>query len=181
MSKDVLAKRYAKAFFESQPSLEKVIQTHKELEALVSLYETSHHLQVFFLSPNFIPQEKIAFINQAGHREGWQEATVRFLKLLIEKNRFRSIKDLTQALGNMIDEAQGKQRVTIKTARPLSHGEKDRIRNRMMSISSQEMEVQVEVAPGVIGGIYIQVGSKVFDGTIKGRLEALTGRLVKGV
>ena len=181
MSKDVLAKRYAKAFFESQPSLKKVIQTHKDLETLVSLYEASHHLQVFFLSPNFIPQEKIAFINQAAQREGWQKATVRFLRLLIEKNRIRSIKDVAQALGHLIDEAQGKKRVTIMTARRLSDGEKVRIRNRMRSIASQEVEIEVEVDPGLIGGVYIQVGSKVFDGTIQGKLEALTGRLVKGV
>lgn len=181
MSKDVLAKRYAKAFFESQSSLEKVIQTHKDLESLVSLYEGSPHLQVFFLSPNFVPQEKMAFIDQIAGREEWQEATVRFLKLLIEKKRIRSLKDVTQAMGNMIDEAQGKKRVSILTARPLNDEEKDRIRNRMRSISKQEVEVQVEVDPRVIGGILIQVGGKVFDGTIQGRLEALTGRLVKGV
>jgi F-type H+-transporting ATPase subunit delta len=178
--KDVLARRYSKAFFESQPSIEKSVKTFDDLETLASLFEESHAVRVFLLSPSFIPEEKIAFINQISEQNGWRDETKRFARLLIEKNRIRYIKEVVQALGQLIDQAQGRKRVKILTATPFNEEQTNRIRQRMREITGQEVEVSVDVDSSLIGGMLVQIGSRVFDGSVRGRLEALTDRLVKG-
>ena len=123
MLKGVLARRYSKAFFESQPSLEKSVKTHGDLESFASLFEESHAMRVFMFSPSFTADEKTAFINQLSEQNGWQEETKRFVQLLVKKNRIRYVKEVVQALVQLIDEAQGLKRVRILTAKPLSEEE----------------------------------------------------------
>ncbi len=181
MFKDVLARRYAKAFFESQPNIEKVIHTQGELDGLAALFESSHAIRVFMLSPGFSLEEKISFIHYLGDQKGWQSETKDFLRLLIENSRFRYLKEVVQALGQLIDEAEGRKRVKILTAKSLSDTDKNRVRDRMREIIGQEVEVSVDVSPALIGGLSVQIGSRVFDGSLRGKMESLTERLVKGV
>jgi F-type H+-transporting ATPase subunit delta len=178
--RDVLARRYSKAFFESQPSIENSIKTHEDLEAFASLFEESHAMRVIMLSPSFTADEKTAFINQLSEQKGWQEETKSFIQLLAEKNRIRYVKEVVQALGKLIDQAQGRKRVKILTAKPFSEEETRRVRHRMGEITGQEVEMSVDVDPALIGGMVVQIGSRVFDGSVRGKLEALTERLVKG-
>ncbi len=88
---------------------------------------------------------------------------------------------MVQALGQLIDEAEGRKRAKILTAKSLSDTDKNRVRDRMREIIGQEVEVSVDVSPALIGGLSVQIGSRVFDGSLRGKMESLTERLVKGV
>ncbi len=82
MFKDVLARRYAKAFFESQPNIEKVIHTQGELDGLAALFESSHAIRVFMLSPGFSLEEKIFLYPPPGGTKGVEKRDKRFFKVV---------------------------------------------------------------------------------------------------
>lgn len=60
-------------------------------------------------------------------------------------------------------------RVTV--AMPLAAGQLARLRAELVRIYGVGIDVEVEIAPEVLGGVRIQVGDELIDGTLIGRLE----------
>jgi F-type H+-transporting ATPase subunit delta len=165
--KDVIARRYAKALFQGQPTLERMLLIQRDLVNLVARLDSVPALRVLLHNPGFTPDEKMSVLTRMSEEGGWQGETRDFLRLLVRRNRFRFLKEVVQALAHLIDEAQGRKRVRILTAKALKNEEKGLIRNRMRSIIGQEVEVHLEVDPRLIGGMSVQVGSLVFDGSLR--------------
>ena len=61
----------------------------------------------------------------------------------------------------------------VKTAAPLTDEQTTRLVGSLGRIYGREVSVHVEVEPSVLGGIRVQVGDEVIDGSVAGRLEAL--------
>ncbi|MEP6559709.1 MAG: F0F1 ATP synthase subunit delta [Nakamurella sp.] len=65
----------------------------------------------------------------------------------------------------------------VKTAVPLSGDQLARLTGSLGRIYGRAVSVHVEVEPSVLGGIRVQVGDEVIDGTVAGRLDQLRRRM----
>jgi len=65
----------------------------------------------------------------------------------------------------------------VKTAVPLSADQLDRLTGSLGRIYGRGVSLHVEVEPSVLGGIRVQVGDEVIDGTVAARLEDLRRRM----
>lgn len=65
----------------------------------------------------------------------------------------------------------------VRTAVPLSEQQSDRLTTSLSRIYGRDVTVHVEVDPAVTGGLVVQVGDEVIDGSTAGRLAALRTRL----
>ena len=61
----------------------------------------------------------------------------------------------------------------VESAVPLSAQEQTDIKNRLASIHGTGLEVAFAQEPSLIGGLRIRVGSDLYDGSVKTRLEQL--------
>ncbi|WP_420175335.1 F0F1 ATP synthase subunit delta [Luteococcus sp. OSA5] len=66
-------------------------------------------------------------------------------------------------------------RVTV--ARPLSDDQAARMRNALARIHGREVDLQVTVDPSVLGGVRVELGDEVFEGTVSGRLDQVHQQL----
>jgi len=64
----------------------------------------------------------------------------------------------------------------VRSAVPLEQSEKDRLARALAGIYGHDVQVKAEVDPSVLGGLTVQVGDEVVDGTIAGRLDRLKRR-----
>jgi F-type H+-transporting ATPase subunit delta len=60
---------------------------------------------------------------------------------------------------------------TVRSAVPLTDAEKDRLAEVLGRQAGREVHLNVVVDPGVVGGIRVELGDEVIDGTVVGRLE----------
>jgi len=68
-------------------------------------------------------------------------------------------------------EAKNEKIATVHTARALADGERDRLAQALSQQYSTTVHLQVVVDPDVIGGLRVEIGDDVIDGTVASKLE----------
>ncbi len=66
----------------------------------------------------------------------------------------------------------------VRVAVPLRPEEKEALTRVLSRLAGGPVELKVEVTPEIIGGVWVRVGDKVIDGTLRRRLEALRQHLI---
>jgi F-type H+-transporting ATPase subunit delta len=77
----------------------------------------------------------------------------------------------------VVADTVGEGVATVRVAQPLSEAERDRLRTALSRQYGREVHVNEVVEPEVIGGIRVEIGDDVIDGTVAGRLEDARRRL----
>ncbi len=83
-----------------------------------------------------------------------------------------------QAFRNIVNERLGIVRVRISSASSLSHEEQTLLQARFNELTQKQSELEFQLDAGLIGGLVAQIGSTVFDGSIRGSLDRLRGQLL---
>ncbi len=61
---------------------------------------------------------------------------------------------------------------TVRVAQPLTSDQRDRLRASLSKQAGREVALQEIIDPGVLGGIRVELGDEVVEGTVAGRLQA---------
>lgn len=64
-------------------------------------------------------------------------------------------------------------KIKISTARALSETELEKIENRFSEILEDMLDVEVEIDPSLIGGICVESDGRLYDGSVRTRLEGM--------
>ena len=68
-------------------------------------------------------------------------------------------------------------RANVVSARDLTEGEKKQLRAALERLSGRRVEARYDLDPALIGGAVVRVGSTIYDGSVRTRLERLRARL----
>ncbi len=77
----------------------------------------------------------------------------------------------------VVADTAGEGVATVRVAQPLSEGERDRLRQALSRQYGREIHVNELVDPDLIGGVRVEIGDDVIDGTVSGRLDDARRRL----
>lgn len=77
----------------------------------------------------------------------------------------------------VVAETAGEGVATVRVAKPLTEAERDRLRKALSRQYGREIHVNELVDPTVIGGLRVEIGDDVVDGTVAGRLDDARRRL----
>lgn len=83
-----------------------------------------------------------------------------------------------ERLSEVASRRRGQSVARVTTAVPLTAAQEQRLTEVLGRIYGRTIGLQVTVDPGVLGGLVVQVGDEVIDGSIAHRLEAAGRRLV---
>jgi F-type H+-transporting ATPase subunit delta len=73
---------------------------------------------------------------------------------------------------------RGIEEVEITTARSLGDEERQALASQIGSVVGKQVSATYHVDASLVGGVIARVGSTVYDGSVRGRLEQLEGELV---
>ena len=65
----------------------------------------------------------------------------------------------------------------MRTALPLDDGQRAEIAARLRALTGAEVEINETVDPDLIGGIAVRIGDRLYDASVRSRLERLRARL----
>lgn len=65
----------------------------------------------------------------------------------------------------------------VESAAPLTPALQDNVKASLTALRGSGLNVAFAVAPGLIGGMKVRVGSDIYDGSVAGRLAALESSL----
>jgi len=74
-------------------------------------------------------------------------------------------------------EAKDEKIATVHTARELADGERDRLAQALSRQYHTSVRLQVVVNPQVVGGLRVEIGDDVIDGTVASKLDDVQRKL----
>ncbi|MEZ6049137.1 MAG: ATP synthase F1 subunit delta [Planctomycetaceae bacterium] len=100
-----------------------------------------------------------------------------FLKVLARKDRLELIRGIYVEAVELHNQRQGKKRVHITSAKPLSDSQLNHLANKLNEVLPFQPVLETDVNTDLIGGLTIRVGNTVYDGSLRTRLKTLRGQL----
>ncbi|MBI4280639.1 F0F1 ATP synthase subunit delta [Candidatus Uhrbacteria bacterium] len=96
-------------------------------------------------------------------------------RLLIRHRVTALLPRIIAAYGEIWDVSEGVQKITVSASRPLSGALRAVI---FKTYQPKKVEIKEQIIPELVGGVQIQVGDRVIDGSVRGMMEALRKRLI---
>ena len=170
MANRLSGQRYAQAIFELAEQHEQLEPWDQELRLAADVLGDEEF--GLFLRHAEVPLErKIAAINQVLSET---HAMVRNLvALLVNRGGVDAMRDVQEAYTNLLDERLGRQRVEVTAAVELEQAELDRITDLVGRMVGKEVVVTASVDESILGGLIIQIGDQLLDGSASSALERL--------
>ncbi|MGY1395834.1 F0F1 ATP synthase subunit delta [Streptomyces sp. SS10] len=103
--------------------------------------------------------------------------TVRLVTRLVTAPRGRSLESGLESLSKLAAERRDRMVAVVTSAVPLSDGQKQRLGDALAKLYGRRMHLNLDVDPAVVGGIRVQVGDEVINGSLADRLEDAGRRL----
>ncbi len=103
------------------------------------------------------------------------------VSLLVARGLVDAIPDACQEFSVLLDRQEGRQRVEVTTAVPLAPPEVERITRFISGLIGREVVVTPRVDEEILGGLVIQIGDRLLDGSARARLDGLRERLSAGI
>jgi F-type H+-transporting ATPase subunit delta len=104
------------------------------------------------------------------------DSTVRLATEAATHSRGRNPERALAVYSRVVTERRNRLVALVRSAVPLTGAEKDRLAAALAGVYGREIQIKAEVDPSVLGGLTVQVGDEVVDGTIAGRLDRLKRR-----
>ncbi|MER7009995.1 F0F1 ATP synthase subunit delta [Saccharopolyspora sp. NPDC000359] len=143
-----------------------------ELFRLGRIVGSQVDLERLLSDPTGDPAGKDAVVDQlvSGKVE---PVTLSLVRQLVARPRGRRVSEGLEELAELSAKRRERSVAHIRSAIPLSEEQQQRLARTLQRIYARPIALHLEVDPGVEGGLLIQVGDEVIDGSITGRLQSL--------
>lgn len=175
-----VARRYAKALVELAAEGREYDALGAELEQFHGLFLEQAELRGFLARPWVKGSEKAPVLEAVTQRMGLSELARRFLGVVAGRNRLDHLGEILVAYRRLADEAQGRARIAVQTAVPLTDAEREALKEKLGRVTGKQVILDESLDARLISGIRAQIGSLVLDASLKGHLSSLRERLVRG-
>ena len=101
------------------------------------------------------------------------------IQLLLHNRRLAVIFEIRDAFEQLKLEDEGKLDAKISSAFPMEDAQRSQVVKLLSSRFKRKINATVTVDPGLIGGIKVEVGDKVWDASVRGRLQTMAATLSK--
>ncbi len=173
MIQDVAAKRYAEAAYliARQDGTEAVWS--EGLAALAGL--GTEEAQVFLQDSRVPAQRKAELLESA--LKGVDPLVLNLGRLLLRRKKTAIAPQIREAFQELVDAANGITHATVTSAVPLSTDELKAVIDKLSGMTGGAVVVQSRVDEGILGGLVVQMGDRLIDGSTRSRLQALKRQL----
>ena len=101
------------------------------------------------------------------------EGTLAIVSHLVQSPRGRRIGEMLSDAADIVASAGGRRVVTVTSAIPLSPKQQDRLGAALKAQYGADIQINSVLDPSVVGGVRVQIGDDVIDGTVATRLADL--------
>jgi len=173
--------RYARAFADvvASAKLDTVALDH-QLNDFLGTWDGSAELRELFVNPAVPAVQKVAILDKLNARLGLQKELRNLLAVLINNDRIGLVHDVAAAYRAELQERQGIRQAEIVTARELSGEERDSLVAGVGKLAGSRIEASFKLDKSILGGTVVRIGSTVYDGSVRGRLQRLKETLIAG-
>ena len=170
MAKQVSGDRYARALFELASEKGTVDDWLVQLDLAVQVLNDDefrallNHAEVSLLRKREAVEAVLAEVDPMVQN---------LISLLVARGSVGVVGDVYDNYTRLVDIAKGRQRVELTSAVELEDNKIDKIKIFVEGLVKKEVVIHTSVDESILGGIVIQIGDQLLDGSTKTQLEGL--------
>jgi F-type H+-transporting ATPase subunit delta len=145
----------------------------EDLERLFALWRDDPAFRAFVADPRLdaAAQRRGAFA--VLERAGIGTEVRNLVGVLINNRRLAALPQVAQAFGALLAERRGQQTAEVTSAHPLSDMQRAQIVARLTEAGFPGVKLVEHVDPSILGGLIVRIGSRLYDNSIKSKLQRL--------
>jgi F-type H+-transporting ATPase subunit delta len=165
--------RYAQALFELAVQADALTAVEGDLKALKRAYGESADLRRLLQSPGFTSDDKAKGLDAVAASGNAHPLTRKFLGLLARNRRASALAPVADAFARLAAEHRGTVSAEVVSAAPLTDLQRNEITEALRRALGRDPEIETRVDPALLGGLRVKVGSRLYDASLKTRLDQM--------
>lgn len=180
MADTKVARRYARALFNAARTLDVIQSVEEDLTAIRDLVRRDERFENFLMSPRVSREEKLGIAERL-FSDRVTALTMQGLRLLIEKRRESEFEQVREEFVKIRRDEGNVLYASVTSTEELSDQQQVDIVRKLEKSSGKQVEAEFKIDKALIGGIRIQYGNFVLDGSVRGSLNRLKDSLRRDV
>lgn len=152
----------------------------RQLSDFLATWDGSKELREVFENPAIATELKVAILDKMNAKLGLQKEPRNFIAVLIRNDRIAQVREVVEAYRAELEQRQGIHEAEILTARDLGEKERAELLAGVGKLAGGKVKASFKLDKSILGGTIVRIGSTVYDGSVKGRLERLREELAAG-
>jgi F-type H+-transporting ATPase subunit delta len=165
--------RYALALFGLAVETGVVDQVRADLNGLSAMIGESADLRRALASPAISSEDKGKALDALAKQAGFQAVTLKFLGFLAQNRRAAALAAVIASFRKLDDKRRGVVAAQVTTAVALTDAQRQRLAAALSQALGKAPEITTAVDPSILGGVKVRVGSRLYDASLKTRLDSL--------
>jgi F-type H+-transporting ATPase subunit delta len=174
-----IAKNYAEALLTAAEQLGQVEPIGRLMDAVAGAIQSDETIAVVLDSPRVTKAVKIRLLAEALEGAAPVEF-VRFLGAVVRRGRQGLLQDIALAYQALVDVKENRVHAGVTLSVPADASLQQRIIERLGKVLGKEVRAHFRPDPRILGGVVVRVGDRVYDGSLKRRLNILRRRMLTG-
>jgi F-type H+-transporting ATPase subunit delta len=173
--------RYASAFLDVVTSAKlDTAAIESQLSDFLGTWDGSPELREFFVNPSVSALQKVRILDKLNEKLKLQKELRNLLAVLIDNDRIGAVSEVVQAYRRLLQEQLGIRHAEIVTARELPAAEQASLLAEIGKLAGSRIDASFKLDKSILGGTIVRIGSTVYDGSVRGRLDRMKEALVSG-
>jgi F-type H+-transporting ATPase subunit delta len=168
-----LAGRYAIALFELANERKQLDAVGESLAALKQALADSEDFRALTTSPLVGREQAVRAVAAAADAMKLDPITANFLGVVAKNRRLAQLGNVIRAFNTLAARHRGEITAEVTSAHKLDEGQVDAIRKNLRTRYGSDIAVDLSVDPAILGGLVVKIGSRMIDGSIRTKLNAL--------
>jgi F-type H+-transporting ATPase subunit delta len=168
-----LADRYAAALYayaDENHALDTIVS---QMEDLGRLIDSSADFRRLLASPLIDVNTATAAAQAVLTTEGFGEEVRRFVGVISANRRLRVLRDVVGAFATLVAERRGIVTAHVVSAHPLNDVQRQQLRARLIEAGYGNVNIDERVDGDLLGGLVVRIGARLYDTSLKSRLQRL--------
>jgi F-type H+-transporting ATPase subunit delta len=178
MSIETVARRYANALADVVLKSGETETVRAELTQWQGVFDGNAELNSVFGNPAITHSDKRKVLDQLISRGKPSQTTANFLRILSDNGRIGELGAINERFAAVLEERSGVVSAAITSARDLPEAERSAFKANLEKLTGKRVEINYEIDQEIIGGVITRIGSTVYDGSVKTRLESLKEQMI---
>jgi F-type H+-transporting ATPase subunit delta len=168
-----LADRYASALYAHAEDTKTLDSVVTEMQALGQIIDRSADFRRLLESPlidvHTATRAALAVLEQ----EGFSKPIRDFVGVVTANRRLGALRDIVSAFANLVAQRRGIVTAHVASAHPLTDVQRQQLRARLIEAGFGNVNIHERVEPDLLGGLVVRVGARLYDTSLKSRLQRL--------
>jgi F-type H+-transporting ATPase subunit delta len=139
---------------------------------------TSRELREFLENPSIDMPRKLKVLDALAPRIGMYPQVRNFIAVILDHRRLGELNDIITEFRRLADERSGTTEAHITSARPLDTAARSELEAQVSKLTGGPVRASYSEDPNLLGGAVVEIGSTIYDGSLRAQLDQLKSRLI---